>query len=1684
MSIFVSWTGKDREIKNKIVEGLCAGLGDSEDVSESKIWDSDEDCSSNYSKECIDAIRRCSVFVVIVSDASMSPASYVLNEVIEARSCEMRGELNIVVYKVTDSEYTSEFAFQLNHISDANRIARMAGTDFGISALVKRVKYLLMRRKNGDPEKPYDVFKPIIEGTTLSRSGYFVPNSRDDIFEEIDKGFEIANVVFASQMSGYGRKSAVRKYAENHLQEYEEVLVLHLFSGTLREFFLDGLKITNINENMYEKMDENQVILRKAELLKKLDKKTLLIVPNVTIDSRDDTFVFDALAGIGCRIIFITQNLQQRLKNVFPIVSVGRMRQEYLKELFFNYYNVADEEEQAELTDTLYDFFDSVDGHTKSVEITAMALAEEYGVYPEDVSEVLSDIHFASETELGERIFKWISNVFEMKNFSEEEKKILLVAALTAVIPIDEKFFVKLLKKCDIQNHTAIRKLAENRWLDLDRQSRTISMEPLLAEVCIAKVKLDNTILYKCVKALNDELLVNAWGIEIYLYKDRLKRLKGLFEVTNLGYINELLTMCLYYINDVDINISREKVERCISTIKRKNERIRDQRLKEELEVCIDDVRALMESSLLLDGLSSRTSEGKLVEAYLENLNPMSMLETYRDVLEGSSLLGVLQQMIDMQASGNVSKIVSMYLHLCSNLDEDFSEDEQEVLNIFAMLGYQLMITMRNDSYLHLQLCYAYLDLKALIGGFTSESEAYSVYKEYMYTLMKLGDCTLELENAFEQAMRWANMGRKTIFENEASADAIINQLMCDYIEILVKNNRAEDAEKIYTRSLKCKVMCDELITVRMEAIERIANLRIKNGDTEDAVRFIKKALTKDLGDYLEKNADREAVAEAIERFHHLYQVEYVLSHPDAKHDFTDRYEEYLDYYKTYANGIADKWALSKYFSIANKAKEIDYSGKTDAQLLEMAGQLKRAAFRARKWEDIAPQAFALVSEAGYRTLGYRHHYVQYVGAAAMADGKIAEIQNGEGKTYTIILTAFLNTLFRKQVHIIDAFPFLARRNFVWMRGVLELLGCKVGLLEKNTFYKEVKHFADYEIIYSTVEALSFFKQREELGVYPQKLRYDVAIVDEADYLMITNGNGRIMLQNTETRSSLKKWMEELDLYLRNVTKEDTNLFEYDRGFIRIKPELYMELEEYLEVSFAEFRQEDMADIEELIRGGLLAYLYMEKGTDYHIVNGMILFENQALGTFYEGNAIYRYFIARKENLNTYSKTMDFQKKKITNSYTTIEFLTNFRTLVGTTATASSMKNEFKELYGKGVLCIPTNMPVLRENHKPKVFMTEKAKMQFVLQLIQQKNMTGQPVLVITGSIQESEKISHHLTNRNIEHKLLNAKNAREEALVLGNAGKLNVVTVTTAMANRGVDILLGGNPFELAKQHLIQTGISEELVNDAIYRMKDMSEEVLELRKKYDSLVSFYKSQMNYEKEQVEFLGGLCVIGTQCFDSLATEQQVRGRAGRQGVVGESYVCYSLEDQSLKRLLGERYEALYAMFGDIDGYSMDSKLLINAIMNARTKIQNENYKQLLNTPQILYYRFAREKILGLLQQIHRGEADWDELVEKYIEDYSVKYKEAVERKEHLWQMKFENIAMYVMQKNLEEAWAEYLERMKAEIASSRNVFAASAKKQKKHLEEFSETQCELLIKNAVRETIEFVLRVNPKKKEE
>ncbi len=643
------------------------------------------------------------------------------------------------------------------------------------------------------------------------------------------------------------------------------------------------------------------------------------------------------------------------------------------------------------------------------------------------------------------------------------------------------------------------------------------------------------------------------------------------------------------------------------------------------------------------------------------------------------------------------------------------------------------------------------------------------------------------------------------------------------------------------------------------------------------------------------------------------------------------------------------------------------YEKMTDAELKDQTEVLKGRLKNGETLDDILIDAFAVVREAAYRVLNMRHYLVQLMGGICVHQGRVAELKTGEGKTLMATLPAYLNALSEKGVHIVTVNDYLAKRDAEWMGKVYRFLGLTVGVNVHDMTDDEKRAAYNCDITYGTNNEFGFDYLRDNLKTRMSDMvqrGLNFAIVDEVDSILIDEARTPLIISGKGEKSStlyidcnrfVKTLIEEED-YTLDIKEKSVQITEKGAA----KAERFFNIENLADI--------ENADLNHHIQQALKAHHIFKRDSDYIVSDGEIIIVDEFTGRLMIGR---RYSdglhqaIEAKENV-----TIRNENK----TYATITFQNYFRLytkLSGMTGTAKTEEEEFRTIYGLDVLEIPTNKPVQRIDMHDMIYSTESGKIRAIVREIIEKHDKGQPVLVGTVTVEKSELISMWLKKNNIKHNILNAKNHKNEAEIIAQAGKKGAVTIATNMAGRGTDILLGGNPEFLAKKDLRKEGISDEIIEMATSYIQDVSDEVKEVREKYKALYAEHEKVTEKEKEEVIALGGLHIIGTERHESRRIDNQLRGRAGRQGDPGSSLFFISLEDDLAKRFGGERLQGIYNTFKVDEDTPLQSKMLSRSIENAQKTIEGKNfgirkhiiqYDDVMNTQRQVMYE-ERMKVL-------------------------------------------------------------------------------------------------------------------------
>ena len=670
---------------------------------------------------------------------------------------------------------------------------------------------------------------------------------------------------------------------------------------------------------------------------------------------------------------------------------------------------------------------------------------------------------------------------------------------------------------------------------------------------------------------------------------------------------------------------------------------------------------------------------------------------------------------------------------------------------------------------------------------------------------------------------------------------------------------------------------------------------------------------------------------------------------------------------------------------------EEEISKLSDSELRAKTEYFKEQLKNGKTLDDILPEAFAVVREASKRVLGMRHFDVQLIGGIILHQGRIAEMKTGEGKTLVATLPVYLNALEGKGVHVITVNDYLAKRDSEWMGKLYKFLGLSVGLVIAGMEPKEKQEAYNSDVTYGTNNEFGFDYLRDNMVIYKDQLvqrGLHFAIVDEIDSILIDEARTPLIISGRANESS--DLYKKADNFVRRLTPkviveedikdteqaEDNEKYDY---IVDLKAKSATLTQKGIKKAEETFGLENFNDLENStlvhhVNQALRAHGVMKKDIDYIVKDGEVLIVDEFTGRIMYGrrynNGLHQ-AIEAKENV----KIADESKTLATITFQ--NFFRMYDKLSGMTGTAMTEAAEFEEIYNLDVVEIPTNKPMIRKDENDVIYKNETAKYRAVVESIKESHKKGQPVLVGTVSIEKSEKISKLLKQEGIKHEVLNAKYHEKEAEIIAQAGKFGAVTIATNMAGRGTDIMLGGNSEFLAKEEMRRQKISPELIEEANTYYETDDQDILNARKKFKELTKKFDEEIKDEKEKVIEAGGLKIIGTERHESRRIDNQLRGRSGRQGDIGESRFYIGLDDDLMKIFGGDMITKVYNTLGADENMPIESKMISNAVENAQKKVESRNftirknvlkYDDVMNAQREIIYKQRREVLDG--ENIH------------------------------------------------------------------------------------------------------------------
>ena len=682
--------------------------------------------------------------------------------------------------------------------------------------------------------------------------------------------------------------------------------------------------------------------------------------------------------------------------------------------------------------------------------------------------------------------------------------------------------------------------------------------------------------------------------------------------------------------------------------------------------------------------------------------------------------------------------------------------------------------------------------------------------------------------------------------------------------------------------------------------------------------------------------------------------------------------------------------ALQKSVDIINSLED-SLVKLTDAELTGKTQEFMKRYENGETLDQLLPEAFAVAREASKRVLGMRHYDVQLMGGMVLHQGRIAEMRTGEGKTLVATLPVYLNALSKEGVHVVTVNDYLAKRDMEWMSKLYNFLGLTTGVILHGITPDQRRNAYNADITYGTNNEFGFDYLRDNMVIYKSQMvqrPLNYAIVDEVDSILVDEARTPLIISGQGDKSTALYTMA--DSFIRMLRNETDYVIDEKGNSVALNESGVEKAEKF----FAVENITDIANMETYhhINQALRAHTMMKRDVDYVVKDGEIIIVDEFTGRLMFGR---RYSEGLHQAIEAKEGLKVQRESKTLATITFQNYFRMYKKLSGMTGTAKTEEEEFKSIYRMDVVQIPTNKPVIRQDMDDVVYKTEAAKYKFAVDEIEERHKNGQPILVGTISIEDSEMLSDMLKKRGIRHEVLNAKNHEKEAEIVAQAGRFGQVTIATNMAGRGTDIILGGNPEFMTVKEMKRLGYADEIITQASGFGYTEDEEIREAREKYHSILEEKKEELKEEQDKVRQAGGLCIIGTERHESRRIDNQLRGRAGRQGDPGTSRFFISLEDELMRLFGSDRLMAMVEKIGMDDDMPIEHKMLSKSIEGAQKKVEGKNfsirkhvlqYDDVMNKQREIIYKERRNVLEG--EDVHSEILDMiDKTIDRVLSYY-------------------------------------------------------------------------------------------------
>lgn len=697
----------------------------------------------------------------------------------------------------------------------------------------------------------------------------------------------------------------------------------------------------------------------------------------------------------------------------------------------------------------------------------------------------------------------------------------------------------------------------------------------------------------------------------------------------------------------------------------------------------------------------------------------------------------------------------------------------------------------------------------------------------------------------------------------------------------------------------------------------------------------------------------------------------------------------YLGFFDNYLTKKEIK-TLQKTVDVINSLED-SILNLSDVELAAKTQEFMKRYEAGETLDDLLPEAFAVTREASKRVLGMRHYDVQLMGGMVLHQGRIAEMRTGEGKTLVATLAVYLNALSREGVHVVTVNDYLAKRDMEWMSKLYNFLGLTTGVILHGITPDQRRNAYQADITYGTNNEFGFDYLRDNMVIYQSQMvqrPLNYAIVDEVDSILVDEARTPLIISGQGDKSTVLYTMA--DTFVRMLKNETDYVIDEKGNSVSLNESGVEKAEKF----FAVENITDIANMETYhhINQALRAHTMMKRDVDYVVKDGEIIIVDEFTGRLMFGR---RYSEGLHQAIEAKESLKVQRESKTLATITFQNYFRMYKKLSGMTGTAKTEEEEFKSIYRMDVIQIPTNQPVVRDDMDDAVYKTQAAKYQAAVEEIEERHKFGQPLLVGTISIEDSEMLSDMLKKRGIKHEVLNAKNHEKEAEIVAQAGSYEQVTIATNMAGRGTDIILGGNPEFTTVREMKKLGYADEIITQASGFGYTEDEEIREAREKYHAILDQNKAELKEKQEKVIEAGGLCIIGTERHESRRIDNQLRGRAGRQGDPGSSKFFISLEDELMRLFGSDRLVTMVEKIGMEDDTPIEHKMLSKSIEGAQKKVEGKNfsirkhvlqYDDVMNKQREIIYKERRNVLEGA--DIHTEIMDMiDKNIDKVLSYY-------------------------------------------------------------------------------------------------